>query len=1038
MDIEHKPIPESVPVTPASELASWLMGNFIIERRTDSDIVDTAFGVKAVLFLGRQAALSGRFILFDPDGPGRWKGREWLTYDKDEPGPIEFFLKNANLEDVGFAGIDGDAIREEGDHIRQVEADSTMNLTISWRTLCFRVGPMPTGAKYDAMCDILCQLKTLYVEDPDFLINFLGRAIPSTPESHPNYPRRLFSLGQAFWARYAHKGRLQDLDGAILSYQNALSRTPPDYALAPDWNCKFAEALLTRYELKDQLEDLTLALSVFTKASRLIREEPSGEVNRWLSLAYLEMRVMRVTDTTPATSWVGVLFREPDDCKGDGDTDIHLIKLLRAFARATSFHKSGDQQDLDAFIAAMRPALKSAPPNINYLPLLHESLGLSLIYRFEQLGDADDLDEGISVLRKAMDPCPKEHSCFFSSLFYLAEGLLHRSRRSGSSEDMKECISLFKYAATSDLNHDPELKLSAAGIWASLSAEHLHDPRSPEVIAAIDTAVHSMGPAGIVEQTLSKQYSKLQRSPTFFVRFYASIACKLGLPDRAVEWLELGRCLVWRQLGDLRTSVDELLKHDRTLAEEIIGITGELEGLAAQKEVPKTSFDANQHYSAVLTSFSHSQLTDAWGYLQRRVRDTPGFEDFLLPKPCTALLQHLPASGPVVIINMGHLQCDAIALSAELDGPLLIPLPNFSVAVADKYRKELHDSLVRHGLSARTTGLAGPGKEMGARILQGIWKRVVKPIIDALGFSRSHSPSTAGLPRIWWCPTGPLSFLPLHAAGIYKESGCESLLDYAISSYTPTVNSLVSQVTQTTPIDNAVAGLFLTSHPDAISGQPIPGAAREVNSVYASARRNGVRVMKREGIAISVDECLQSMEDYSSVHLSCHALQDSVSSLPSPPTKVVIMGLPVKLKPRVNMAKPLRSRFYLHNGSLDLHSIIQKKLKNADLAFLSACQTSMGEDTVSDENAHLAAGMLVAGYRRVVATMWAIGDGTAEQITNDFYQYLWDQRPLGTVGGFDGSQSAYALHSAVQKMRLRLDNSDTSLLKWVPYVHWGY
>ena len=29
--------------------------------------------------------------------------------------------------------------------------------------------------------------------------------------------------------------------------------------------------------------------------------------------------------------------------------------------------------------------------------------------------------------------------------------------------------------------------------------------------------------------------------------------------------------------------------------------------------------------------------------------------------------------------------------------------------------------------------------------------------------------SDAKPPRIWWCPTGPLAFLPIHAAGIYKE-----------------------------------------------------------------------------------------------------------------------------------------------------------------------------------------------------------------------------------------------------------------------------
>ncbi|KAJ2930106.1 hypothetical protein H1R20_g6978, partial [Candolleomyces eurysporus] len=73
---------------------------------------------------------------------------------------------------------------------------------------------------------------------------------------------------------------------------------------------------------------------------------------------------------------------------------------------------------------------------------------------------------------------------------------------------------------------------------------------------------------------------------------------------------------------------------------------------------------------------------------------------------------------------------------------------------------------------------------------------------------------------------------------------------------------------------------------------------------------------------------------------------------------------------------------------------MQKDLKNADLAFLSACQTSAGEQKLSEEAVHLAAGMLAAGYRRVVATMWAIGDRHAPEVAKDFYDYLFAHQLL--------------------------------------------
>jgi CHAT domain-containing protein len=42
-------------------------------------------------------------------------------------------------------------------------------------------------------------------------------------------------------------------------------------------------------------------------------------------------------------------------------------------------------------------------------------------------------------------------------------------------------------------------------------------------------------------------------------------------------------------------------------------------------------------------------------------------------------------------------------------------------------------------------------------------------------------------PRLWWVPTGPLAFLPLHAAG---DQAGRAVVDRVISSYLPTVRSL--------------------------------------------------------------------------------------------------------------------------------------------------------------------------------------------------------------------------------------------------------
>lgn len=237
-------------------------------------------------------------------------------------------------------------------------------------------------------------------------------------------------------------------------------------------------------------------------------------------------------------------------------------------------------------------------------------------------------------------------------------------------------------------------------------------------------------------------------------------------------------------------------------------------------------------------------------------------------------------------------------------------------------------------------------------------------------------------------------------------------MDYAVSSYTPSVTALIDRVKSQSPVDEKASGLFLTSQPNAPGASSIPGTTREVQTIYECAVSNSVRVLKLEGDVVTVEGCLDNMETYSSIHLACHASQ--------------------------NAAEPLQSRFWFHEGSLSLSTITERNLQNADLAFLSACQTSTGEPKLSDEAVHLAAGMLAAGYRRVVSTMWAIGDRHAPEVAKDFYQYLWRRREEKDGGGFDGAMSAYALHHSISQLKARLDNTEQSLLAWVPYVHFGY
>jgi CHAT domain-containing protein len=79
-------------------------------------------------------------------------------------------------------------------------------------------------------------------------------------------------------------------------------------------------------------------------------------------------------------------------------------------------------------------------------------------------------------------------------------------------------------------------------------------------------------------------------------------------------------------------------------------------------------------------------------------------------------------------------------------------------------------------------------------------------------------------------------------------------------------------------------------------------------------------------------------------HIACHGIQDP--------------------------GDPLSSGFCLQDGNLTVSRLMELDLKNAFLAFLSACETAKGDTEQPDQTVHLAATMLFVGFRSVVATMW--------------------------------------------------------------------
>ena len=266
-------------------------------------------------------------------------------------------------------------------------------------------------------------------------------------------------------------------------------------------------------------------------------------------------------------------------------------------------------------------------------------------------------------------------------------------------------------------------------------------------------------------------------------------------------------------------------------------------------------------------------------------------------------------------------------------------------------------------------------------------------------FKTSDTPDP---PRIWWCATGPLTFLPIHAAGIYNTNNFGTKIsDFVVSSYTPTLTALLEKPFTEKP---SFRGLLGVSQPCTPGLSRLPNAQKELDLIEQLG--SSLHIHTLLGELATMESVIEGMEQYSWVHLACHAVQDT--------------------------AEPTRSALCLQNGPLTLSKIITKSFPHADLAFLSACQTAAGDEDLSEEAVHLAAGMLAAGYKSVIATLWSIMDEDAPLVAAEVYSYLVrDAEP-------DSTRAAHALHHAVNRLRNQLEESGKpSFLSWVPFIHVG-
>jgi hypothetical protein len=750
--------------------------------------------------------------------------------------------------------------------------------------------------------------------------------------------------------------------------------------------------------------------------------------NRTGALADLDESIVLAREAVAATA------------AGDFNHGGHLSNL--GIALRLRSERTRSEQDLDDAVAACREAVAVTPQGHPGYGIFRNSLSAVLGLRYDRFRDVPDILEQVSLLEEAVRREPEESRHRVALLGNLASALVGCYRADiGAVEDGDADIERAEALLHEALVTLPEARVDRASIHYELGvarhARFVRRGRYEDLVAAlasVRTAAQSpdaplrvrlrtaiawgefamdaadYGQAAAGYQTAVEVLSALP--PRGLVRGEAAdaladfpgVACNAaaaaiaaGDPALAVTLLEQGRGIALSQLLQGRDDLAELREHP-DLAMRFTALRNALDG-----DLDDMAVLADALPRAARTGETAADLRQVlaaeWDQLLAGIRQLPGHAEFLRPPPLRQLLAQAK-HGPIAVLNVSKHRCDALLLTPN--GLRVAPLPGLSLADAVQQAVGVHSALAQPAWRTRLEpDWPGVREEIISASLAWLWETVTGPVLAALGIEGPPA-SNREWPRIWWIPTGPLAFLPVHAAGYHRQPGAPTVMDRVVSSYSPTIWAL-AHARRPPPRDPAPPGthrFLIASVPEAPGFRPLAQARGEATAL--ARLLPGAHLV--DGPDATRSAVLAGIADHPWFHYCGHGEADPV--------------------------QPSNSRLIVYDHRehpLTVSDIARLNLADADLAYLSACTTALTGFSVSDEALHLAGALQFAGYRHVIGTLWQIADKTALEIAKHVYTELGAPSPIP-------DRAAIALHAAIRTVR---DSAPDQPSRWAAHVHSG-
>ncbi|KAK7689945.1 hypothetical protein QCA50_006585 [Cerrena zonata] len=911
-------------------------------------------------------------------------------------------------------------------HLEQQELDSS----ILWSRRAVDFTPIDTSHGIERRGLLVWLLRyrfsrSLQRDDIDEAVNLWRGVIESLdqPES-PGYPcvdgYVFYMMSSCLYFRYHHYGNADDLYSAIQYARQAIDsnkspKTDPRY---PSFLEHFAYCLSARSLATNNYQDHLDAVSLMHRVLGLSPFQANFLITYAITLRSRVDFRNSLSENVLCALYNGMeLDNSPEN------RSVWLAELGR------TYYVRRREGDLERAAALLHQAESLA----DVQDRVHRAKTLLTLAEVE--AQRQGLSEALELVSKARVLLPPGHTLQMEGVARAVSNILvnGRMRLKFGNTTVDGCIEALAEAARSP-STAPDVRYRSALLWATICEQQSRTDAIEAFITALDILPRLVW-VGLYNdlrlQLLATQGLGLaSTAAATVIRYYPEF--KL---ETAVEMLEVGRSIFWTHSLQLRSPFDELLQSEPELARELVQVSKEME--AGSLYLPDSRDEERLSASALGISGRNHFLSDRWDQLVGRAREIPGFEDFLRPRSFSQLSE-AARNGVVIIVNVSPSFCDALIIrsSSRTLEYFTLPITETEVTqLANKWKSVLKrlgrsyrssrggtSQLLTRAIRKRLPSKEDPAQE----VLSSLWTKVVEPILDALHSSLGNADSlkemnpNVPLPsdhtktlqypklngmrqkrvesalRLWWCPTGRLTSLPLHAAGNYNAPGQPCLMDVAVSSYTPTLSVLLNNNTR--PVESPE--LLAVAQRNAPNLPLLPNAEKELKELQKlaapvltvnSLTENTADI---ENVAAGIVKC-------NWLHLACHGLQSGPTALDS--------------------------SFALHDGKLKLSRIIQISSRHAEFAYLSACETAQGDEAVPDEGMHLAGGLLFAGFPSVIATAWSIDDEDGPVIAKMVYEHLFrNGRP-------DTSEAALALHMAVNKLR----EQGVSVMRWAPFIHVG-